>query len=159
MMTDETDNSGARKYAKNTRGRPFEKGNPGRPAGSRNQTTIAIESLMGRYGEQVAARVIRKACDGDMVAARLVLDRIAPPRRGRPVRLKIGDIANAASVMSAQASLVSAVAAGQLTAEEAEPVSAMLAAYLKTVETVDLDRRVSELEGKIDGKSTMVGRK
>ena len=50
--------------------------------------------------------------------------------------------------MAAQAELVSAVAGGQLTAEEAEPLSSMLSAYLKTVETVDIDRRLRELESK-----------
>jgi hypothetical protein len=43
---------------------------------------------------------------------------------------------------------VSAVATGQLTAEEAEPLSSMLGTYLKIVETVDIDRRLRELESK-----------
>jgi hypothetical protein len=86
---------------------------------------------MGKYGEQVAARVVKRACDGDMVAARLILERIAPPRRGRPVQFKLPEITDAASAMSAHAALLSEVAAGKLTPEEAEPVSAMLNAYLK----------------------------
>jgi hypothetical protein len=64
------------------------------------------------------------------------------------VRLKIGDIADAASVMNAHAVLLSEVAAGKLTPEEAEPFSAMLGAHLKTIETVDIDRRLRELESK-----------
>jgi hypothetical protein len=149
MMTDTTDNPGSRKYAANTRGRPFEKGNRGRPAGSRNKVTVAVESLMGEYGPQVAARVIKCACEGDMAAARLVLERIAPPRRGRPVHLKLPDIGDAAGLMAAQAAVLRAVATGKLTPEEAEPLSAMLGAYLKTVETVDIDRRLRDLESKI----------
>ena len=78
-----------------------------------------------------------------------VLDRVAPIRRGRPVRLKLPEIVDAASVMVAQALLVSAVATGNLTPEEAEPVSAMLGAYLKTVETVDIDRRLRDIENKM----------
>ena len=120
-------------------------GNPaGKPRGARNKVTVAVEGLMGKYGEQVAARMVKRAVDGDMAAARLILDRIAPPRRGRPVRLKLPDIGDAASVMVAQAVLVSAVATGNLTPEEAEPLSSMLGAYLKTVETVDIDRRLRE---------------
>jgi hypothetical protein len=42
---------------------------------------------------------------------------------------------DAASVMNAHADLSRAVAAGKLTPEEAEPFSAMLGAYLKTIET------------------------
>ena len=105
-LTDATDNSTSPKYAGNRRGRPFEKGHSGRPLGARNKVTVAIEGLMGKYGEQVAARVIKRASDGDMTAARLVLERIAPPRRGRPVRLKLPEIADAASVMNAHAALL-----------------------------------------------------
>jgi hypothetical protein len=59
------------------------------------------------------------------------------------------EIGDAASVMAAQAALVSAVATGKLTAEEAEPLSSMLGAYLKTVETVDIDRRLRDVENKM----------
>jgi hypothetical protein len=147
-MTDTDDNPGPRKYAGNTRGRPFEKGNRGRPAGSRNKVTVAIETLMGKFGEQVAARVIKRASDGDMTAARLVLERIAPPRRGRPVHLKLPDIGDAAGLMAAHAAVLRAVATGKLTPEEAEPFSAMLGAHLKAIETTDIDRRLRELESK-----------
>jgi hypothetical protein len=51
--------------------------------------------------------------------------------------------------MAAQAPLVSAVATGKLTAEEAEPLSSMLGTYLKIVETVDIDRRLREIENKM----------
>jgi hypothetical protein len=125
-------------------------GNPaGKPRGARHKTTVAIEGLMGKYGEQVAARVIKRASDGDMTAARLVLERIASPRRGRPVRLKLPEIADAASVMNAHAALLREVAAGKLTPEEAEPVSAMLGAHLKTIETVDIDRRLRDIENQM----------
>jgi hypothetical protein len=90
--------------------------------------------------------------DGDVGAARLILDRIAPVRRGRAVHLKIGEIGDAASVMNVHAALLTEVAAGRLTPEEAEPVSAMLGTHLKTIETVDIDRRLREVESKLDRK-------
>ena len=83
-----------------------------------------------------------------MVAARLVLERIAPPRRGRPVRLKLPEISDAVSVMNAHAARLGDVGSGKVTPEEAEPVSAMLGAHLKTIETVDIDRRLRDLESK-----------
>ena len=76
------------------------------PRGARNKTTVLVEGLMGQHVHQVTARVIERAFKGDMVAARLILDRLAPVRRGRAVRLKIGDIADAASVMDAHAALL-----------------------------------------------------
>jgi len=50
--------------------------------------------------------------------------------------------------MTALAALLNEVARGKLTPEEAESVSGMLGTYLKTVETVDIDRRLRELESK-----------
>jgi hypothetical protein len=50
--------------------------------------------------------------------------------------------------MNAHAALLGDVASGKVTPEEAEPVSAMLGAHLKTIETVDIDRRLRELESK-----------
>jgi hypothetical protein len=147
-MTGAADNAAGKQ-----RGRPFvrgQSGNPtGKPRGLRNKVTVAVEGLMGQYVQQVTARVIERASKGDMVAARLILDRVVPIRRGRPVRLKLPDIVDAASVMVAQALLVSAVATGNLTPEEAEPLSSMLSTYLKTVETVDIDRRLRDVENKM----------
>jgi hypothetical protein len=147
-MTGAADNAAGKQ-----RGRPFvrgQSGNPtGKPRGLRNKVTVAVEGLMGQYVHQVTARVIERASKGDMVAARLILDRVVPIRRGRPVRLKLPDIVDAASVMVAQALLVSAVATGNLTPEEAEPLSSMLSTYLKTVETVDIDRRLRDVENKM----------
>ena len=146
-MTDTIDNSGSR-----TQQGRFGKGNPGRPRGSRNKTTVAVESLMGRYGEQIAQQVIDRACNGDMNAARLVLDRIAPPRRGRPVQFKLPEITDAESAMRAHAALLSEVAAGKLTPEEAEPVSAMLDSYVKiAVDQPTLVRTRVEI-GIVDGR-------
>jgi hypothetical protein len=92
--------------------------------------------------------MVKRAVDGDVGAARLILDRVAPVRRGRAVHLKIGGIGDAASVMNAHAALLTEVAAGRLTPEEAEPISAMLGAHLKAIETTDIDRRLRDLESR-----------
>ena len=88
VMPDDTDE----KQAGGTRTR-FGKGRSGdpsgRPAGSRNATTLAIEKLLKGEGAKAITRVvIDKAKEGDGVALRLVLERIAPVRRGRPVHFK-----------------------------------------------------------------------
>jgi hypothetical protein len=117
--------------------------------GARNKTTALVEGLMGQYAQHVTARVIERASKGDMVAARLVLERIAPPRRGHPVHLKLPDIGDAAGLMAAHAAVLRAVAVGKLTPEEAEPLSAMLAAHLRVVENLELEARMKAIEGRI----------
>jgi hypothetical protein len=67
------------------RGRPFERGvsgNPaGRPKGARNRTSLMAEALTDSDAVAITRAVAAEAKRGDMVAARLVLD---PPVAGGP---------------------------------------------------------------------------
>ena len=72
-----------RKNPSNTRGRPFKKGNPGRPPGSRNKATLAAEVLLDNETEKLTRKAIELAMAGDTVALRLCLERIIPARRDR----------------------------------------------------------------------------
>ena len=73
------------------RGRPFEKGasgNPsGRPRGSRNATTLALEVLLDGQAQALTQKAIDLALTGDIPALRLCLDRILPLRKDRLVSL------------------------------------------------------------------------
>src|SRR6266581_383288 len=73
------------------RGRPFQKGqsgNPaGRPLGSINRSTRAAMQLLDGEAEALTRKAIELALAGDPVALRLCLERIVGVRRGRPVDL------------------------------------------------------------------------
>ena len=73
-----------RKYAGDTRGRPFRAGNPGRPKGSRNTTTLALKSMLDGQAEALTQKAIKLALDGDLTALRICLDRILPPAKTGP---------------------------------------------------------------------------
>ena len=49
-----------------SRGRPFQPGNPGRPPGSKNKVTRALEQLAEGQAEQVFQKVIEQALAGDV---------------------------------------------------------------------------------------------
>jgi uncharacterized protein with ACT and thioredoxin-like domain len=83
-----------------------------------------------------------------MTAARLVLERIAPPCRGRRVRLDLPPIVGAADLVKALAAVADAMARGVLSAEEAQSAAAVLEHHRKAVETYDLERRIASLEAK-----------
>ncbi len=54
-------------------------GNPaGKPKGARHKTT-----LMQDDAERIVNAVITAACNGDMTAAKIILDRICPPREAQ----------------------------------------------------------------------------
>jgi len=63
----------------------FMKGAPGRPKGSRNKVTLAIENMMEGEAEAITRHCIDLAKRGDPTAMRIVMDRIAPVRKGRPI--------------------------------------------------------------------------
>lgn len=63
--------------------RPGQSGNPaGKPKGARHRATEMVEALLSGEAGEIARAVVEKAKEGDMTAARIVLDRIAPPRKG-----------------------------------------------------------------------------
>ena len=72
------------KNGRNTDGK-FSDGNAGRPKGSRNKATIAIESLLEGQAEALTQTAISKALEGDSIALRLCMDRIAPPMKDKPL--------------------------------------------------------------------------
>ena len=134
------------------RGKPFQKGqsgNPnGRPLGARNQRTLALEELMDGEIEAITRKAIEAAKAGDIAAIRLVMDRVLPPARSRPISIDLPVLTDAASVSSAQAEILKAVAIGDLRLDEAESLSGLLEARRKSLETVELEYRIKELEAR-----------
>ena len=127
--------------------KPGQSGNPrGKPPGTRNRTTLAIEALLEGEAEAITRKAVEAALSGDMAAIRLVLDRVCPPRRSRPIQIELPQITDAASVDAAQSALLSATAAGDLHLEDAAAFSSMLDARRRSIETSELEARIDALE-------------
>jgi hypothetical protein len=129
-----------------TRGKPFQPGNPGRPKGARNKRTLLAEQIMAEDLESVARAVVTAAKGGDTAAARIVLDRLASVRRGRPIRLDLPAGIDAAGLSAAFDAVLIAVADGQITPEEAASVATLLEARRKAAETAEVTERIAALE-------------
>jgi len=132
------------------RGKPFPKGksgNPrGKPKGARHKTTLLAEKLMQDDAENIVNAVLTAARSGDMTAARIVLDRIAPARRDNPVAFALPKIKRPADAVAASAAILSAVADGRLTPGEALEVSKLIEGFVKALEVAELEQRLNELE-------------
>ena len=89
---------------------------------------------------------IAQALKGDVTALRLCLDRIAPARRDSPVTFALPAIKTAEEAVAASSALLEAVAAGEVTPEEAGRVMGLLTAHKALVETCDLESRIAALE-------------
>jgi hypothetical protein len=138
---DNTERRQTGRFAKGQSGNPA-----GKPRGSRNATTLALESLLDGQAQVLTQKAIDLALAGDLTALRICLDRILPPRKDRPVTFNfpvITSISEAANTMSA---VLTAVAAGDITPAEAAEISKLVECYVKAVEATDLSDRIEKLE-------------
>ena len=130
---------------RNTDGK-FSNGNVGRPKGSRNKATIAIESLLEGQAEALTQTAISKALEGDSIALRLCMDRIAPPMKDKPVVFPLPRMHGAMDASEAAGSVLSAVSDGTLTPMEGTRVMDLIDSYRRTLELTEIEQRLQVLE-------------
>jgi hypothetical protein len=137
--------------AEKPRGRPFVSGDEranraGRPRGSRCRALRVLDQIGDENAQQILAAVVKKAKQGDMRAAEIILSRAWPQRHGRPVRFDMPSITTPPDIVAAISSLLQQVAAGSLTTEEAATVVTLLDGLRRSHEATILEQRVSALE-------------
>jgi len=129
---------------------PFEKGesgNPaGRPRGARNRATLLMQNLLADDAEAIGRKAIEMAIAGDLAAIRLCMDRLAPVRKDEPVAFELPPIEKPADIVAATASIVAAVAAGELTPSQAAEVSKVIDIHVRALENKGFDERLTKLE-------------
>jgi hypothetical protein len=122
-------------------------GNPaGKPRGARHATTVLAEKLMHDDAEEVVKAVISAAKGGDMPAARLILERIAPARKDRPINFDMPAIGAVADLPKATNAIIEAVSKGEITPSEASELGKVVDAHVKAIEVTDLNERIARLE-------------
>lgn len=109
---------------------------------------MLAERLLDGEAEAMVRTVIEKAKQGDMVALRLCLDRILPPRRERTLQFKMPTLQCAGDAATAMATLTQAVAKGDITASEAAELSKLVESFVRALEASDFDMRLQALEGR-----------
>lgn len=135
-----------RKSGRNADG-TFGPGNPGKPKGTRHKATRAALALLEGEGEALTRKAVELALDGDTTALRLCLERIAPPRRDAPVNFTLPPMQSAVDAAKAAGAVLDAVSVGDLTPTEGAHVMALVETFRRTLETTELEARVSVLEG------------
>ena len=122
-------------------------GNPnGRPKGSRNAATLAVEVLLDGQAEALTQKAIQMALAGDPVALRLCLERIYPARKDRPVTFPLPPITSARDAADTMAAVTKAVATGHITPSEAAELGKVIDTYVRAYQTAELDERVARVE-------------
>jgi len=132
------------------RGRAFERGRSGNPAGRRpgcrNKATIAAATLLAGESEALTRKVVELALVGDPIAMRLCVERILPPCRERAVNFALPPIESPADIAAAMKAVTSALADGVITPGEAGRIAAVVDTFVRAIETSDFDRRLQLVE-------------
>ena len=138
------------KTASRGRGRPFQKGwsgNPaGRPRGSTNRATRAAEMLLDGEAAALTRKAVELALAGDAAALRLCLDRTVAPRRERSVELDLPPIRSAADILGVIKVITGAVGRGAITPGEGFAISQMIETFLRTLDASEFENRLRQLE-------------
>ncbi len=129
---------------------PGVSGNPaGKPKGAKHKTTVAIEALLDGEAETITRKAIEAAKGGDMMAIRLCLDRVCPPRKERSVSFDMPKLETPADAMAVISAIAHALADGDLTPGEAATSASVIGHFTKAAETVQLEERIARLEAAI----------
>ena len=131
------------------RGRPFEKGQSGNPAGrrpgSRNQATLAAAALLAGESEALTRKAVEMALAGDPTAMRLCMERVLPPCRERTIEFTLPPLEGALTgettepstrdIARAMDTVVAALADGEITPGEAETIAGVIDTFVRAIET------------------------
>jgi hypothetical protein len=143
---DQTRNSEEAERRSRVRGRPFEKGNAGRPRGAKNHSTRLLQALVDGAAEDVVSEVVSMARGRDPACMKMVMDRCLPVRKGQPIQLDLPQIKTVEDVINAMISVWNALGEGQLTPDEVAVITLIMDRSIKIIELLDITNRISALE-------------
>jgi len=131
-------------------GRQFEKGKSGnlngRPKGTRNKTLFLLEQIIEKDAVDILNTVITMAKGGDLQAAKILIDRILPPKKDRPISLKLPKIVNSKDAMEATSIIIKAMSEGEITPLEGESFIKVIEIFIKSNESLELEERLKAIE-------------
>lgn len=126
----------------------FKSGNSGKPKGARHKTTKAVEALLSGQAEAVTQAAIDRALEGDVAAARLVLERVSPARKDTTVQFALPLMSSSGDAAQGAASVIAAVSEGNLSPGEGAQIMSLIESFRKTLEFTEIEQRIAALEAK-----------
>jgi hypothetical protein len=145
-------NEHAMNNEKPTRGRPFQKGNPGRRPGSKNKATLLTASLSAAQGEEILRKAIELAIGGNVAMIKFLLDRVLPKERA--IQLELQPLVYAPDSVDAMAKIVDAVSSGRISPREAADIAQVVSAFTRAIDVTEVQNEVDWVKSKLDGRNS-----
>ena len=137
----------------------FMVGNPGGPGGSRRRAELrraAEEAVTPEHITAVVRRAVRMALEGNLGAAKLVLDHTCgkaaeSPAEPRPLGFTMPPLQSVADCSAAIDLVTAALCAGQIDPSQCAALNTMIQARLKLIEANEVEARLTRLEQRVAG--------
>jgi len=127
----------------------FPPGTSGNPKGRPKTEHAALRKRLAADADDIIRNVIHQAKEGDLAAAKIILDRILPPLRATsaPVTVAVPDGSDPVSLAEA---FLAAAADGRISAETASQLLAATANLTRIIESQELKPRLEALEAALN---------
>jgi hypothetical protein len=114
-------------------------------AGSPTHAIRSAQALLDRHASTLVSKAIELAERGNVVALRLCVERILPPRKDRAVAFGLPAVESAADAERLMGLVTRAMARGEVTPSEALEIARFLDTYLKTEFAARIEKELAEL--------------
>ncbi|WP_173488623.1 DUF5681 domain-containing protein [Marinobacterium sp. xm-m-312] len=129
-----------------TNGR-FSKGHSGNPKGRPPVLAPELRQRLHEATPEIIEKVVEKALQGDLAAAKIILNRTAPIPKQSSATVTIPDLGSESTTLVEKAgAILSSVASGDCPADVGAVLMQSVTALAKVIEVDELERRVAALE-------------
>jgi len=126
---------------------PGQSGNAaGRAAGSRNKKTLAAEAALFDHAQELVDELVERARRGEPAAMRLVMERILPAGRGRPLPIELPPVRSTEDALAAADVIMDALKQGAISAREAVDLLRVVEGLTRLTGAIAFIKRVARRE-------------
>ena len=125
----------------------FAKGSSGNPRGRPPMLSPELRERLDRATPEIIDKVVEKALDGDLAAAKIILDRTAPIPKQSSASVTMPELAMVGTTLADKAgAILSSVASGDCPADVGAVLMQSVTALGRIIEVDELERRIAALE-------------
>ena len=125
----------------------FAKGYSGNPRGRPPMLSPELRERLDKATPEIIDKVVEKALQGDLSAAKIILDRTAPISKLSSASVTIPELATTGTTLADKAgAILSSIASGNCPADVGAVLMQSVTALARIIEVDELERRISALE-------------
>lgn len=125
----------------------FTKGHSGNPRGRPPTLSPELRERLDKATPDIIDKIVEKALDGDLAAAKIILDRTAPVPKQSSATVTIPDLGSESTTLVEKAgAILNSVASGNCPADVGAVLMQSITALAKVIEVDELERRIAALE-------------